>query len=66
MFFLIMCVNLELSAVIIVHVLGFLYSTLVRYSINLIMGPFPFEIRRLKFQSVSCLHCIAVFEQLSN
>ena len=29
------------------------------------MGPFPFEIRRLKFQPVSCLHCIAVFEQLS-
>ena len=29
-------------------------------------GPFPFEVRRLKFQPVSCLHCIAVFEQLSH
>ena len=30
-----------------------------------VLGPFPFEARRLKFQPVSCLHCIAVFEQLS-
>ena len=29
------------------------------------MGLFPFEVRRLQFQPVSCLHCIAVFEQLS-
>ena len=28
----------------------------------LILGPFPFQVRRLKFQPVSCLHCIAVFK----
>ena len=30
-----------------------------------ILGSFPFYVGRLKFQPISCLHCIAVFGQLS-
>ena len=38
----------------------------VRYLSQIpVMGPFPFEARRLKFQPFSCFHCIPVFEQLS-